>query len=94
MISTSTFKTTKRTGKYRIIKETNLNGDFHFEVSFETISVDQGVKWDPATLDAYESEGIPYKKIMKFTSEKEALMFINEGMISRKIVKEGRVDYV
>lgn len=87
------FDTTRRTGSYRIIKETNIKDEVHYEVYFEVMGVDKGTFWDPAMEEHHEAIGYPYKIIKHFDSEEAALMYVNHGMRTREVVKEGMIGY-
>jgi hypothetical protein len=79
------FSTSKRTGNFRVVKETNIKDEVHYEVEFEIDHVVGGPRWETA------KDG---PLIYRFESEEHALIFVNNGMKSREIVKEGRVDDV
>jgi hypothetical protein len=85
------FEAIRRTGSYRIIKETGINNEVHYEVAFEMMGVDKGVFWQTAFEQRYEPTGHPYNVTMRFETEDQALMYVNRGMRTREIVKEGRI---
>jgi hypothetical protein len=87
------FDATRRTGSYRIIKETSIKNEVHYEVQFEMMGVEKGTFWEPAMKEHHEAIGHPYKTIMHFDTEEDALMYANRGMKKREIVKEGMIEY-
>ena len=79
------FEPTRRTGPYRIIKETSIKDKVHYEVQFEMMGVDRGTFWEPVMQEHHPL----YKTVMHFDSEEAALMYINNGAKFREIVREG-----
>lgn len=79
------FTSYKRTGKYRITKITTFAGDIHYQVEWEIMGTIGGPWWKVEM-----SENRP----ACFLSESEALAFVNQGVHTREIVKEGKLDNV
>lgn len=88
------FDATRRTGAYKIIKETSIKNEVHYEVAFKMMGVDKGVFWEIAFEERHDPTGHPYPVTMKFETEDEALMYVNKGMRTREIVKEGMINHV
>jgi hypothetical protein len=77
------FLTTKRTGKYRIVKVTDFNDEVHYELQWETIAVVGGMSWETVMHEL---------RPIKFSTEDEALSYANDGAQIREVVREGDIN--
>lgn len=87
-----TFSLSRRTGFYKIVKETNIRNEAHYELLYEMTSIVRGTFWEAAEEEQLNAAGDICRAKIKFKTEEDVLMYLNEGTKIREVVRAGVID--